>query len=148
MKAWQYVGAGQSLTLNDIDEPTPGAGEIAVSVKAVGLCHSDVGILEGVIPEWVLGDVPQTLGHEVAGVVSGLGEGVTKFAIGDRVGLHMSEDGPGMGVPGGYASTVTISEDLVANVPDDVAFPEAAAATDAGMTPYHAIAVAGQVTKG
>jgi len=148
MKAWQYVGAGQPLTLNDIEEPVARPGELAVSVKAVGLCHSDVGILEGVIPEALLGSVPQTLGHEVAGTVSALGEGVTGFQIGDRIGLHMGAHGPGMGIPGGYASTVTVPATNVVRIPDSVPFPEAAAATDAGMTPYHAIAVAGGVATG
>lgn len=148
MKAWQYIGAGQPLTLNEIDEPVAQPGELAVTVKAVGLCHSDVGILEGVIPEALLGSVPQTLGHEVAGVVNALGEGVTGFSIGDRIGLHMGAHGPGMGIPGGYASTVTVPATNVVRVPDNVTFPQAAAATDAGMTPYHAIATAAGVTAG
>lgn len=148
MRAWQYVGAGQPITLNEIDEPTASAGEVAITVQAVGLCHSDVGILEGVIPEPILGQVPQTLGHEVAGIVSAVGDGVTKFKEGDRVAFHMGADGPGMGIPGGYARVCVAPEHLVVPVPDDVPFTAAAAATDAGMTPYHAIHSAGEVKEG
>lgn len=148
MRAWQYVGAGQPITLNEIDEPTASAGEVAITVQAVGLCHSDVGILEGVIPEPILGQVPQTLGHEVAGIVSAVGEGVTKFKEGDRVAFHMGADGPGMGIPGGYARVCVAPENLVVPVPDEVPFTAAAAATDAGMTPYHAIHSAGEVKEG
>jgi alcohol dehydrogenase, propanol-preferring len=148
MKAWQYIGAGQPLTLNEVPEPVAGPGEIAVAVKAAGLCHTDVGILEGTVPEWVLAGVPHTLGHEVAGVVKAVGEGASKFAVGDRVGLHQSVEGPGLGIPGGYAPTVTIREDLAVKLPDAVDFPAAAAGTDAGMTPYHAIVTVGAVTSG
>ncbi|WP_425386898.1 zinc-binding dehydrogenase [Corynebacterium lubricantis] len=131
-----------------MDEPTAGAGEVAINVQAAGLCHSDVGILEGVIPEPLLGSVPQTLGHEVAGIVSAVGEGVTKFKEGDRVAFHMGADGPGMGIPGGYARVCVAPEALVVPIPDEVPFTAAAAATDAGMTPYHAINTAGEVKAG
>lgn len=84
MKAWQHVGAGRPLTLNEVLEPAAGPGEIAVSVKAAGLCHTDVGILEGVIPELFLGGVPHNLGHEVAGVVQTVGEGGRLVAVLDE----------------------------------------------------------------
>lgn len=146
MRAWQYVGAGQPLTLNEVDVPTAGAGQVQISVKAVGLCHTDVGILDGVIPDSILASVPLTLGHEVAGVVTAVGGGVERFAIGDRVGLVAGEQGPGLAFHGGYASTVVAPQEVVVLLPDGVDFPEAAAAADAGLTSYRAIATVGAVT--
>ena len=139
MKAWQYTGTGQPLTLNDIDEPTIGPGEVAIDVQAAGLCHTDVGFIEGVLPESLLGSVPQTLGHEVSGVVTEVGDGVSSVSLGDRVVAYMHVDGAGFGRPGGYAARCVLPEELVVHIPGDVPFPEAAAAGDAGMTPYHAV---------
>lgn len=143
MKAWQFVGAGSPLTLADVPEPSPGPGEVAVSVRAVGLCHTDVGILHGGVPESILGPLPLTLGHEVAGVVSSVGDGVESFSVGDRVAMHMSTEGPGFAVPGGYAATSVLSAERIVPLPPDVGFAEAAAATDAGMTPMHAVKIGG-----
>lgn len=148
MKAWQYVGAGQPLTLNEVEEPAAGPGQVQIGVKAVGLCHTDVGILDGVVPDAFLATVPLTLGHEVSGVVTAIGEGVTRFAVGDRVGLVAGEQGPEFAFHGGYAATVAAPEDNVVALPDAVGFPEAAAGTDAGMTSYRAIATVGEVKAG
>ncbi|MFT4160507.1 zinc-binding dehydrogenase [Shinella sp.] len=149
MKAWQFVGAHQPLSLTEIGEPTPGPGEVAVGVRAAGLCHSDVGLIEGVIPaEVLLGSVPQTLGHEGAGVVSAVGAGVAKAKAGDRVGLFMCEEGPGTGIPGAYAPIVVLSEDLLVPIPDGVSFADAATGADAGVTPYRALTAAGEVGAG
>lgn len=139
MKAWQYIGSGQPLTLNDIDEPTVGPGKVVIDVQAAGLCHTDVGIVEGVLPEAILGSVPQTLGHELSGIVAEVGDGVTSVSAGDRVVVYMHPSGAGFALPGGYAARCLLPEDLVVKIPGDVPFPEAAAAGDAGMTPYHAV---------
>ena len=95
MKAWQFIGEGQPLTLNEVPEPTAGPGEVLIDVLAAGLCHSDVGFLEGAIPAAMFGELPRTLGHEVAGRVRELGEGVTSVKVGDTVAVVMSAEGPG-----------------------------------------------------
>src|SRR6185436_16534785 len=59
----------------------PGAGEVLVEVGAAGLCHSDLSVLDGSRPRLM----PMVLGHEAAGVVSEVGEGVSELAPGDHV---------------------------------------------------------------
>ncbi len=148
MRAWLFTGAHEPLQLIERETPRPGPDEVVLKVRAAGLCHSDVSILDCTMPERLLGSVPQTLGHEVAGVVTTVGEGAGGFAVGDRVAFHMTAKGPGMGRPGGYAPVVVNDAELALQVPDGVGFPEAAAGTDAGMTSFHAVAVAGAVTSG
>lgn len=76
MQAWQFIGDGRPLTLNEVPEPVAGPGEIGIDVLAAGLCHSDTGYLNGANPSVHLGELPRTVGHEVAGRVTQIGEGV------------------------------------------------------------------------
>jgi S-(hydroxymethyl)mycothiol dehydrogenase len=75
---------GEPVTLETIVVPDPGPGEVVVDVQACGVCHTDLHYREGGIGE----DFPYLLGHEAAGVVSALGEGVTNVAEGDFVILN------------------------------------------------------------
>ena len=77
--AW---GAGQPLTIENVDLEGPRAGEVLVEVKATGLCHTDWYTLSGADPE---GLFPAILGHEGAGVVVEVGPGVTTLREGDHV---------------------------------------------------------------
>jgi propanol-preferring alcohol dehydrogenase len=150
MKAWQFTGVGEPLALNEVAEPVAGPGRVVVDVRASGLCHSDVGILED--PEFPFppgGPRPMTLGHEIAGVISEIGEGVTGWKIGDRVGICMTNDpAPGLSEHGGFAAKVATSADFLVKVPDNLPFSIAAAATDSGVAPHHAVIVVGEVTAG
>jgi D-arabinose 1-dehydrogenase-like Zn-dependent alcohol dehydrogenase len=156
MKAWMFNGVGAELELVDLPDPVPGPGEVVVDLRAAGLCHSDVGITDGTLTE-VLGFTPIILGHEAAGVVSALGDGVDNAAIGDRVAISAMGDGTsgvvgrttiGIGRHGGYAQkTLTPASELIP-IPDNVPFEQAAAATDAGMTSYHGIFVRGGLQPG
>ena len=67
-----------------VDEPRPGRGQIAVRVTACGVCRTDLHVVDGELPDPKLPLVP---GHEIVGVVAELGEGVKRFAVGDRVGV-------------------------------------------------------------
>ncbi len=78
-------GTGSAWT-EERDIPEPAAGEALVKVTAVGICGSDVGLIEGEGPPWT--DYPIVLGHEVAGEVVALGDGVEDLAVGQRVALH------------------------------------------------------------
>ncbi|PKL29332.1 MAG: hypothetical protein CVV46_01070 [Spirochaetae bacterium HGW-Spirochaetae-2] len=73
---------GQPLTIEEKPIPVPGSGEVLVKVCASGLCVSDLHIQDGMIGTVRL---PYTPGHEMAGVVAQVGEGVTAVAIGDHV---------------------------------------------------------------
>ncbi|HWJ64662.1 MAG TPA: alcohol dehydrogenase catalytic domain-containing protein [Acidimicrobiales bacterium] len=80
MRAIVFDGTGAEL-VSDLELDGPGPGEITVSLRAAGLCHSDVSVLDGTIPF----PPPVVLGHEGAGVVEEVGEGVRNVAVGDHV---------------------------------------------------------------
>lgn len=147
MQAWQFMEIGKPLTLKEVTDPQPENDEIVIEMKAAGLCHSDVGFLDGTLTP-LLPFSPITLGHEIAGIVSAIGTEVTEFKVGDRVGVPCSIEGPGTSKNGGFATRVAVKESLVVTVPDAVPFDQAAAATDAGITSYHAVVVRGEVTAG
>jgi S-(hydroxymethyl)glutathione dehydrogenase/alcohol dehydrogenase len=83
-KAAVHVGLDQPLELrDDIEVAAPKAGELKVRIAASGVCHSDLSVQNGTIPL----PPPIVLGHEGAGVVEEVGEGVTGFEVGDHVVL-------------------------------------------------------------
>jgi alcohol dehydrogenase, propanol-preferring len=148
MKAWLFTGIDEPLQLIERDDPTPGRGQIVIDVKAAGLCHSDVGFLDGTLT-WMLPRLPMILGHEVAGTVSEIGEGVTGLAIGDRVVLAGPEEfAPGWRVDGGYATKCLGMATGAIRLADTVSFIQGAAATDAGMTSYGAVMISGELKPG
>ena len=71
------------LTIAEIALDAPGRGEMLVRIKAAGLCHSDLSVINGDRPR----PMPMVIGHEAAGIVEKLGEGVEQFAAGDHVVL-------------------------------------------------------------
>src|ERR687890_680500 len=77
-------GKGAPVSIETIVVPDPGPGEAVVDVQACGVCHTDLHYREGGIND----DFPFLLGHEAAGVVSAVGEGVTNVAVGDYVILN------------------------------------------------------------
>jgi S-(hydroxymethyl)glutathione dehydrogenase/alcohol dehydrogenase len=74
--------AGKPLEIMDVNLEGPRAGEVLVEIKATGICHTDEFTLSGADPE---GHFPAILGHEGAGVVLEVGEGVTSLKPGDHV---------------------------------------------------------------
>ena len=81
MKAAVCHAFGQPLIIEDINLANPGTDEVEVAVKACAICHSDITFAEG---HWG-GELPAVFGHEAAGVVSRVGEGVTQVKPGDHV---------------------------------------------------------------
>ncbi|GIH63301.1 oxidoreductase [Microbispora siamensis] len=77
-------GKGEAVTLETVVVPDPGPGEAVVNVQACGVCHTDLHYREGGIND----DFPFLLGHEAAGVVEAVGEGVTEVEPGDYVILN------------------------------------------------------------
>jgi D-arabinose 1-dehydrogenase-like Zn-dependent alcohol dehydrogenase len=138
MKAWQYTGDGKPISLNEIDEPTAAPGQVVLDVKGAGICHSDIGMLDGTISEFLAAN-PITLGHEVAGVIREVGEGVSDFSVGDRVAVRSVVEGPGVGCNGGFQPRLAVRTSELVRVPEGVAWDQAAVSTDAGMTSYHAV---------
>ena len=82
VKAAEREQFGAPLVIRDIDLAPTAAGEVRVKVAAVGVCHSDINLFEGMRPTLPL---PAVLGHEVSGIVAEVGAGVTRLRPGDRV---------------------------------------------------------------
>lgn len=153
MKAWQFVGTGKALELNEVEEPHAGPGEVVVDVKATGICHSDVSTLDD--PGWMdlfQHGLPRTMGHESAGVISEVGAGMENWKVGDRVGLApVMTDGVALGYgkwDGGFAPKLRATADNLVALPDEVPFDLGSMATDAGLTAYHAMMATGGAKKG
>lgn len=152
MRGWEFTTTNEPLKLVEKEDPKAKDGYVILDVMASGLCHSDVGALED--EGWLnlISKRPCILGHEFAGVISEVGPGVEGYKVGDRVGVcpMFASDGtgPSYGRDGGYATKSAVPAEMLVPVPDSVTFPQAAAATDAGMTSYHAVVGIGGVTKG
>lgn len=149
MKAWIFKGTNQPLELQEVPDPTPSHGEVVIDIKATGLCHSDVSALED--PDWIVNfpKLPIILGHEPAGVISAIGEGVTDVKVGDRVGIPSGPpEAVGYYRDGAYAEKIAVASHSVVKIPDSLDFIKAAAATDAGNVAHHAVVGVGKVKAG
>lgn len=83
------LDAPGALVVADVEFGRPGPGEVLVKLVASGLCHTDLGVIAGGIPF----GTPGIIGHEGAGVVEALGDGVTSVAVGDKVLLSFTSCG-------------------------------------------------------
>lgn len=146
MKGWQFTKTHEPLQLVEKEDPKAQPGHVVIETKAVGICHSDVGTLED--EKWMaLMKPPVIMGHENAGVVVEVGEGVTNFKVGDRVAIcptGPSGLAPGYDYDGGFGTKIHAPATDLVPVPDEVPIEWAASATDAGMTSYSALFRIGQ----
>lgn len=155
MKAFQFSDVSRGLELNDVPIPKPGKGQILVQVKATGLCHTDYNVISGK-DDMLLSKRPITLGHEIAGIIVELGPEVTEFSTNENVVSAIAIRHPvtfdevlttaGIGYDGGYAEFVLINSSKTVRIPDGVTFAQAAVATDAVATAYHAVVAEGRVS--
>lgn len=129
-------GEADVLSVDTIDEPTPGAGEILVANEFAGVNFIDTYQRSGRYPL----PLPATIGMEGAGTVLGLGEGVTGFSVGDRVAWAWAQ--------GSYADQVVVSADKAALIPDAIPTDVAAAAMLQGMTSHYLITSVYEAKKG
>jgi len=152
------------LKLTEIDRheiATP--KEVLVKIEACGVCHSQLHSIEG---DWEDIGIPPTLptvpGHEVVGKIVEIGNDVTKFKVGERVGItpllgscldcqycnegkeYLCEnmDVTGESLKGGYTEYITVSEDFATKVPDAMRPEYAAPLFCAGITAYKAVKAA------
>jgi propanol-preferring alcohol dehydrogenase len=153
------------LVIEEIEIPKPGPGETLIEVKACGICATDVHTaLEGTVPTAY---TPITLGHEPAGIISALGDGIKGWQKGDRVavypqitcgtcppcregrhGICVNSRVLGMHRDGAFADYLVIPAENLVRIPENVSFPEAAIMTDAVATPFHAVTNRAQVKPG
>lgn len=152
MKGWLFTGTGIPLKLIEKEDPKIIPDHVIIEIKAAGLCHSDVAALED--PGWMplFANGPVIMGHEFAGVVIEVGEGVTDLKVGDRVGVNPldqeTREAAGYHYDGGFATKARVPAKQCVKLPDNVSFIEGAAATDAGLTSYHALFSIGQAQPG
>lgn len=155
-KAVHVTEAGGALSLADVETTSPPRDHVRIAVKACGVCGTDREFHAGHFPglEW-----PLTLGHELAGTVAEVGDGVEDFAAGDRVavgwfggncnrcvpcrrGYFMQCERlqvPSWQYPGGYAESVTAPATALARIPDGLSFVEAAPMGCAGVTTFNGL---------
>ncbi len=151
----QVVSKGGPIELVTREVPDPRAGDVRVRVQACGICHSDSLTKEGLFPV----RYPRVPGHEVVGLVDAIGEGVTQWKVGQRVGLgwygghcgkcepcrrgdHVACQNlriPGIIYDGGYADYVIAPEMALAAVPESLSGAEVGPLLCAGITTFNAI---------
>jgi alcohol dehydrogenase, propanol-preferring len=151
---------GGPIAVEEVETPVPGAGEVLVKVEACGVCHSDLHLALG---DWdmlrPITKMPLIGGHEIAGVVASLGEGVTEVSVGERVGvpwLHWTcgeceycragretlcgkQKITGCTIDGGFAEYLKAPASHVAKLPASLSAAEAAPLLCAGLTVYKAL---------
>ncbi len=154
MKAAVLHEFGQPLQIEEVDIPTPRAGEVVVKMQASGVCHTDLHAVEG---DWPVKPSPPFIpGHEGVGLITAVGEGVTHVKEGDRVGvawLHSacghcthclggwetlceSQENSGYSVDGSFAEYVRANANYVGIIPENVDSIEIAPVLCAGVTVY------------
>ncbi len=156
MRVMQVSEAGGPLELREREIPEPEPGEVRVRVQACGVCHSDSYAMEGRFPGVTYPVVP---GHEVAGVVDGVGDGAHGWKAGERVGVGwfggscgycepcrrgdlvdcQNKPIPGVTADGGYAEYLVCRAGALARMPDDLPAEEAAPMMCAGVTTFNAL---------
>ncbi len=144
------------LRLEDCPEPEPAAGQVRVRVVACGACHTDLHICEGDLP---LRKTPLIPGHQIVGVIEGVGEGVAPSRIGERVGVPWMSDAcghcelcrrgtenlcgrasfTGYDVDGGFAEIAVAPAVAAHALPDEIGDAEAAPLLCAGIIGYRAL---------
>jgi D-arabinose 1-dehydrogenase-like Zn-dependent alcohol dehydrogenase len=155
-KAVQVKSAGAPLELAEVETTPPGFGEVRISVGACGICGTDAHFVAGDFPglSW-----PLTLGHEIAGKIAEIGDGVDDFEVGDRVAVGwfggncnhcdqcrkgnfitcLNGKVPSWQYPGGYAESATVPATALARIPSELSDAEAAPMGCAGVTTYNAL---------
>lgn len=161
MKAAVLKAPNSKLEIEERKRPTPGAGEVLIRVRACGVCHGDLLLQQGGFP---FARYPIVPGHEVAGEVAEVGEGVQWLKSGTRVGVsalysacgHCKRclggdeilcaqgwEFTGVTKDGGYQELMLASAGYVAPLPDTLDFAEAAPLMCAGLTVYSGLRHAG-----
>jgi alcohol dehydrogenase (NADP+) len=135
--------------------------DVLIEIKYAGICHSDIHTARG---EWGPVNYPLVPGHEIAGIVTQIGSEVTKYAVGDRVGVgcmvdscgecvncqkgeeqyclngntqtYASVDKYGQYTQGGYSTHIVVTEDFVVRIPENIPLDKAAPLLCAGITTY------------
>jgi uncharacterized zinc-type alcohol dehydrogenase-like protein len=162
VKAYAAIKAKDSLKPYSIERRNPGEHDIEIDIKFSGVCHSDIHQARA---EWGGGIFPMVPGHEIAGIVKSVGAKVTKYKVGDRVGVGCMIDSCRTCEPckhelqqyceagsnytynslekdgktptyGGYSTAIVVDEKFVLRIPDNIPLEKAAPLLCAGITTY------------
>lgn len=156
MRAIQVRAPNGPLELVEREIPQPGPGQVRVKIQACGICHSDSFTKEGIFPGI---QYPRVPGHEIAGIIDAVGQGVNEWKVGQRVGIgwhggHCGEceacrrgdfitcikgQVPGISYDGGYADYTIVPSSALALIPDELSPEEAGPLMCAGITTYNAL---------
>lgn len=156
MKVAQVSSPGADFQIVEREIPEPGRGQVRIKVQACGVCHSDVVTKEGA---WPGIQYPRVPGHEVAGIIDAVGDGVSEWKKGRRVGVgwHGGQDNtclscrrgdfrncvnlqvPGISYDGGYQQYMVAPVEAVAPIPASLSDVDAAPLLCAGITTYNAL---------
>jgi uncharacterized zinc-type alcohol dehydrogenase-like protein len=160
-RALQAPSAKAPLEATTIERRALGEQDVAIDIKFCGICHSDIHQVEA---DWGRGLFPMVPGHEIAGIVTAVGPGVTRFTPGDRVGVgcfvdscgtcdycqageeqfctkgvvatYNAEDYDGEPTYGGYSEHIVVTERFVVKIPEALGLDVAAPLLCAGITMY------------
>jgi len=153
--------AGQAFERGTVDRRDVGPSDVLIDIAFAGICHSDIHQAR---EEWGRAIFPMVPGHEIAGIVREVGSGVTKYAVGDRVGIGCFVDScrecenclageeqfclrgnvatyngrayDGTDTYGGYSTQIVADENYVLRIPDGIPLDAAAPLLCAGITTY------------
>ncbi len=164
MKAAVCEAFGAPLAVKEVPDPSIGPGDVLIRVRACGVCHSDLHLVDGDWASWGT-PLPIIPGHEVTGVVESAGESVRDLARGDKVGvpwmqyacgrcapcrsgaemLCAAQKSTGITVHGGYAELVKAPAAFVHRIPAGLELAEAAPLLCAGITVFAPLRRAGNL---
>lgn len=164
MRAMVLESPGQQLHLRELPIPQPGPGEVQIRIHACGVCRTDLHIVDGELPHPALPLIP---GHQIVGTVTALGPGVTRFHVGDRVGVPWlgrtcgtcrycqrgqenlcdAAQFTGYTLPGGYAEYTVADARYCFPLPAGYPDLQAAPLLCAGLIGYRALRFAGDAER-
>ena len=161
VKAYAATSPTGPLTPTTIERRDVGPHDVRIDIAYCGVCHSDIHTARA---EWGATNYPVVLGHEITGVVAEVGPEVTRFGVGDRVGVgclvdscrecaycrrgdeqycaegyvetYSSTGRDGLPTQGGFSQAIVVTEDFVLRIPDALALDVAAPLLCAGITVY------------
>ena len=162
VSAYAANSATEPLTRTTIERREVGPHDVAFDIKFAGICHSDIHTVKA---EWGQPRYPVVPGHEIAGVVTEVGSEVTRYKVGDRVGVgcfvdscrecdncraglqqyctgsgmvgtYDATDRDGTRTYGGYSTAIVVDENYVLRIPDSIPLDKAAPLLCAGITLY------------
>src|SRR5258708_2996761 len=164
MRAMVFENPGRPLHLADLPTLKPGAGQVLIQIHACAVCRTDLHVVDGELTQPKLPLVP---GHEIVGAITDLGDAVTRFKIGDRVGVpwlgwtcgqcsycrsgreNLCDQAKftGYTLDGGYAQYIVADRRFCFSIPDTYSSQEAAPLLCAGLIGFRAYRLIGDAPR-